>query len=90
MQASDIILGLLIIMLVGWTVMLSVQQQGLNLSMQALEAKQVAQGIQISPDKCSYLAGLSLVKGPSLEEKEYFTTVGFDSDKNQTYFCFYE
>lgn len=90
MEPSDIILGLLIILLVGWTVMLAVQQQGLSLGLQALEAKQTAQGIQISPDKCGQVQGRALAKGPEISEKEYFTTVGFDPDMNQVYFCFYE
>ncbi len=84
------ILGLLIIMAVGWIVMLTVQQQGFGLDLRALEAKQVAQGIQISPAKCRQLQGLSLVEATALEEKEYVTTVGFEPDLNQTYFCFYE
>ncbi len=90
MEPSDIILGLLIILLVGWTVMLAVQQQGLFLGLQALEAKQVAQGIQMSPEKCSAVSGKSLAKATEITEKEYFTTVGFDADRNQVYFCFYE
>ncbi len=90
MQASDIILGLLIIMLTGWSVMLAVQQHGLSVGLQALESKQVAQGIQISPEKCAYLPGKALVKAPNLAEAEYFTTYGFDLDQNQAYVCFYE
>jgi len=90
MQASDIILGLLIILLVGWVVILSVQIQGLDLDLQSLEAKQVAQGIQVSPDKCSQMPGYRLVKGTQIVEKEYLTTVGFNPDQNQVYFCFYE
>ncbi len=90
MELSDIILGLLIILLVGWTVMLAVQQQALLVSMQGLEAKQTAQGIQMSPEKCSAASGKSLVKATEITEKEYFTTVGFDADRNQVYFCFYE
>lgn len=90
MQASDIILGLLIIFLVGWTVMLAVQQHALNTSLQALEAKQVAQGIQMSPQKCSPMQGQVLVDATEITEKEYITTVGFDADRNQIYFCFYE
>jgi len=90
MQASDIILGLLIILLVGWTLMLAVQQTALSNSLSALEAKQVAQGIQISPDKCRQMADYTLVAGPELSGKEYLTTAGFDQDQNQVFFCFYE
>jgi len=90
MQASDLILGLLIIMLVGWTIMIAVQQQALIVDLRALEAKQVAEGFQVSPEKCKALQGHSLVKAVNIAEKEYFTTVGFDKDLNQMYFCFYE
>ena len=90
MQAGDIILGLLIIMLTGWMVLLAVQQQSLNVSLQALEAKQVAQGILVSPDKCAALEGKSLVRATEFREKEYLTTVGFSKDQNQVFFCFYE
>ena len=90
MQASDIILGLLIIFLVGWTVILAVQQHGLNASLRTLEAKQVAQGIQMSPEKCGAIQGYDIVKATKITEKEYVTTVGFDADRNQVYFCFYE
>jgi len=90
MQAADIILGLLIIILVGWTVMQQVQQQALWLTIQGLEAKQVAQGIQISPNKCQWFSDRTLVKATEIEENEYLTTVGFDIDLNQIYFCFYE
>ena len=90
MQAADIILGLLIILVVGWTIMLAVQQHSLGASLKALEAKQVAQGIQISPEKCTPMPGHSLVKATRIKEKEYLTTVGFDADMNQVYFCFYE
>lgn len=90
MQIPDIILGLLIILLVGWIILISVQQQGMRLDIQALEAKQVAQGIQVSPSKCQPLQELQLVKATDIVEKEYFTTVGFDADQNQTYFCFYQ
>ena len=90
MQASDMILGLLIIILCGWAVMISVQQNALSTSLQALEVRQVAQGILVSPERCPELAGHSVVKATSLREKEYLTTVGFDADRNQAYFCFYE
>ena len=90
MQASDMILGLLLIVVLGWIVMLAVQQAGLNIGLQALEAKQVAQGIQISPDKCGSVEGKTLVLATEITEKEYFTTVGFDRERNQVYFCFYE
>jgi len=90
MQATDMILGLLIIFLLGWTVMLAVQQQALFLSMQALEARQNAQGIQVSPEACSQLPGKSLVRATGIKEKEYFTTIGFNPDQNQIYLCFYE
>lgn len=89
MQASDMILGLLIILLTGWTVMLAVQQHGLSVSLQSLEAKQVAQGIQFSPNKCRQLPNQTLVKATEIQEEDYFTTVGFDPDQNQVYFCFY-
>jgi hypothetical protein len=90
MQASDMILGLLIVVILGWTLMLAVQFAGLNAGLQALEAKQVAQGIQISPEKCGEVWGKTLVLATEIEEKEYFTTVGFDSERKQVYFCFYE
>ena len=90
MQASDIILGLLIILLVGWNVMLAVQQNVLSSNITALEAKKVAQGIQISPGKCPEMSGYVLATGTELSEKEYLTTVGFDPDRNQAYFCFYQ
>jgi len=90
MQASDIILGLLIIMLTGWTVMLAVQQQALGVGLQALEIKQVAEGVQISPEACQAVQGKTIVKAPDLAEKDYFITIGFDTNNSQTYFCFYE
>ena len=90
MQASDMILGLLIILLTGWTMMLAVQQHGLSVSLQSLEAKQVAQGIQISPSKCRQLPNQTVVKATEVVEGEYLTTVGFDPDQNQVYFCFYD
>jgi len=90
MQASDIILGLLIIFLVGWTIIIAVQQQAIASDLRALEAKQVAQGIQMSPEKCPERPGQRLVRGTELEEEQYLTTVGFDSNRSQVYFCFYE
>lgn len=90
MQASDLILGLLIILLVGWTIMIAVQQQAMVVDLLALEAKQVAEGFQVSPEKCGALPQYSLVKATKITEKEYLTTVGFDADLNQMYFCFYE
>ena len=89
MQASDIILGLLIILLVGWAIMISIQQQSFSLGLQALEAKQTAQGIQVSPERCSPVVGKALVKATGMGEGEYLTRVGFDNDLNQLYFCFY-
>jgi hypothetical protein len=90
MQATDMILGLLIMLLVGWTVMLAVQQQALSLDMQALEARQNAQGIQISPEACNPVQGKSIVRATDITEREYFTTVGFNPDQNQIYLCFYQ
>lgn len=90
MQASDVILGLLIILLAGWTVMIVVQQQALSLSLQGLEARQNAQGIQVSPERCARLEGKTIVRATQIQEKEYFTTVGFSPDQNQIYLCFYE
>ena len=90
MQVSDMILGLLLIFLLGWTVMLAVQQAGLNVSVRSLEAKQVAQGIQISPEKCGTLEGHSLVRATEITEKEYIITTGYDGKISQVYFCFYE
>ncbi len=87
---SDMILGLLLIFLLGWTVMLAVQQTGLNASVQALEAKQVAQGIQISPEKCGTMEGYNLVVATEITEKEYIITTGYDKEITQVYFCFYE
>ncbi len=84
------ILGLLIMLLVGWTIMMAVQQQALGLGLQALEAKQNAQGIQISPERCDPVQGKDLVRATDIAEKEYFTTVGFNSDQNQIFLCFYE
>ncbi len=84
------ILGLLLIVVLGWTVMLAVQQAGLSVGLRALEAKQVAQGIQISPAKCSEIEGKMLVLATEITEKEYYTATGFDADVNQVYFCFYE
>ena len=90
MQATDMILGLLIMLLLGWTVMMAVQQQALSLNMQALEARQNAQGIQISPERCGQIPGKAIVRATELLEKDYFTTVGFNQDQNQIYLCFYE
>jgi len=90
MEVSDIILGLLIMLVLGWIVMLAVQQQGISIGLQALEAKQVAQGIQVSPDSCGQVQGMALVMATNIVEKDYFTTVGFDPDRNQIYFCFYQ
>ena len=84
------ILGLLLIFLLGWTVMLAVQQTALNASVQALEARQVAQGIQISPEKCGNLEGHRLVMATEITEKEYIITTGYDEEIKQVYFCFYE
>ena len=70
--------------------MLAVQQAGLNASVQALEAKQVAQGIQISPEKCGVLEGRNLVLATDIIEKEYIITTGYDEEITQVYFCFYE
>ena len=90
MQVSDMILGLLLIFLLGWTVMLAVQQTGLNVAVKALEAKQVAQGIQISPEKCGTMEGHNLVLATEITEKEYIITTGYDEEISQVYFCFYE
>lgn len=90
MRGSDLVLGLLIILLLGWIMLVAVQQHSISVGLQALEAKQVAQGIQLSPDKCAPLSSHSLVKASDLEEKQYITTVGFDSEQKQVYFCFYE
>ncbi len=90
MQVSDMILGLLLIFLLGWTVMLAVQQTGLTVAVGALEAKQVAQGIQISPEKCGVLDEHNLVLATDIIEKEYTITTGYDNEINQIYFCFYE
>ncbi len=90
MQVADIILGLLIILLTAWAVMMAVQLHSVNLSLQALEAKQVAQGIQISPNKCNAMQEYRLADATEIVEGQYLTTVGFDHDRNQVYFCFYE
>ncbi len=90
MQVSDIILGLLIMLLVGWTMMIAIEQRSLNVEINALGIKQDAQAILISPENCQQLEGYSLVQASQLGEKEYFTTVGFDRDQNHVFFCFYQ
>ena len=90
MQVSDIILGLLIILLVGWTMLLAIEQRGMTVSLRALELQQSGQALGASPDKCHQLAGYTLIQPRNFNEKEYYTTVGFDPDLNQSFFCFYE
>ncbi|MBN2067146.1 MAG: hypothetical protein JW744_01620 [Candidatus Diapherotrites archaeon] len=90
MEVSDIILGLLIILLVGWTMMVAIEQRSMKVELNALSVKQRAQGVNVSPEGCRQLAGYSLVSASQLQEKDYFTTVGFDPDSNQAYLCFYE
>jgi hypothetical protein len=90
MQVSDIILGLLIILVLGWTMMIAVEQKGMTVSINALNLKQSAQAVLISPEKCNPVAGHKLVKANELAGKEYYTTAGFDHDTNRAFFCFYE
>ena len=90
MQASDMILGLLIIFLCGWTVMLAVGQRSLEFSVNALDAKQASQAVIVSPAYCKQVAGYALVRPPDLREKEYFTTAGFNNDTNRVFLCLYQ
>ncbi len=90
MQTSDVILGLLIILLVGWTMLIAIEQRGVRVSLNALSVMQAGQAIRVSPEKCKQVAGHRLVKAAELRQEEYYTTVGFDTDLNQSFFCFYE
>ncbi|MCX6799167.1 MAG: hypothetical protein NTW59_03665 [Candidatus Diapherotrites archaeon] len=90
MQTSDLILGLLIILLCGWVVMLSVNQSGLAVSVNALNIKQSSQSVLVSPNYCKQIADYSLVRAADLREKEYFMTAGFNSDTNRVFLCLYE
>ena len=90
MQVSDLILGLLIILVLGWTMMIAVEQRGMAVSVNVLNLKQSAQAVLVSPEKCGQLSGYQLVKANELSEKEYYTTAGFDRDTNRAFFCFYE
>ena len=90
MQASDLILGMLIIFLLGWTVMLAVGQRGLDVAVNAISVRQASGSVLFSPNYCKQVAGYALVMATSLQEKEYLTTVGFNHDTNQSFLCFYE
>jgi len=89
MQASDMILGLLIIFLCGWAVMLAVGQKALEFSVNALDAKQASEAVIVSPAYCGQVAGYALVRAPELAEKEYYTTAGFNRDVNRAFICLY-
>jgi len=89
MQASDMILGLLIIFLCGWAVMLAVGQRSLEFSVNSLDAKQASQAVIVSPQYCKQVAGYALVSAPDLRETEYFTTAGFNKDVNRVFLCLY-
>lgn len=90
MNVSDVVIGIVLMLVLFWNIMIVVEQRDMATTIAAVSFAQ-QNLILFSPSNlCSPISGYSLVPGQNIEAKEYLITAGIVPDTNQHYFCFYE
>jgi len=87
MQVSDVAFGVLLIILLSWTMIIALNQNNIAIAVSSLDIKQQT---LISPEEnCPALSGFSLVPEEAIGANEY-TVIPKHSETKQLVLCVYE
>ena len=90
MDATDIVIGVILIAVLVWVSIIALNQGASNAALTDLYAKTALNKTLIShPDVCPDQLGFELVGPDSISREQYFVSSGY-TDFNQSYFCFYK
>ena len=90
MDATDFAIGIVLIALLTWVSLISLNQGAAGVSIADLYAISSLSEPLISPEElCPAESGFKLVQPERIDDNPYYVSVG-KTEFRQTYFCFYE
>ncbi|MDP6671092.1 MAG: hypothetical protein QGI60_04735 [archaeon] len=90
MDATDIVIGVILIAALAWVSIIALNQGANNATFADLYTKTALNKTLIShPDVCPEQIGFELVGSDNISREQYFISSGY-TDFNQSFFCFYK